>query len=309
MATPLNPQEIYLLERYSSLEYFGELRDHFAAMLKAAEDALADFMRHLPPDYRSRSLHEQPDIVWGERVLPNLRWTLDGLNAGYIRISHGDLEALGLAGNVESAFAGMIRDYSSNWMPQPFESSFDMEWRKTSRPASNISITALGNWRQGSLGARYTEQNRGRLDAPPSWPGYRMDHGLQVTTGSKVPRDGVYLPETDASAPQFLINGYAAWGANVPDDLNNPSGNFTAVHTTWTLVERIADGGGGVPGDADPGKAGIRLRCRAGQPCPRDGFWFTPASTDSRCHFEQGNTMPGVGGDYGMTIWQWDEQQ
>jgi hypothetical protein len=32
MSTPLVPQEVYLLERYSSLEYFGELRDHFATM-------------------------------------------------------------------------------------------------------------------------------------------------------------------------------------------------------------------------------------------------------------------------------------
>jgi hypothetical protein len=31
MSAPLIPQEIYLLERYSSLEYFGRMRDAFAA--------------------------------------------------------------------------------------------------------------------------------------------------------------------------------------------------------------------------------------------------------------------------------------
>ncbi|MEN9452933.1 MAG: hypothetical protein RLZZ369_1992, partial [Pseudomonadota bacterium] len=40
MATPLIPQEIYLLERYSSLDYFGEMRDAWAKMLDAAEEAL-----------------------------------------------------------------------------------------------------------------------------------------------------------------------------------------------------------------------------------------------------------------------------
>jgi hypothetical protein len=50
-------------------------------------------------------------------------------------------------------------------------------------------------------------------------------------------------------------------------------------------------------------------RCLSGQPCPREGFWFTPAKADSRQHFEQGQVMPEVGGDYGATIWQWDKRQ
>lgn len=58
MTIPLIPQEIYLLERYSSLDYFGQTRDHFAECVKAAEDALAEFMRHIPPDYRSRPLRQ-----------------------------------------------------------------------------------------------------------------------------------------------------------------------------------------------------------------------------------------------------------
>ena len=54
---------------------------------------------------------------------------------------------------------------------------------------------------------------------------------------------------------------------------------------------------------------GSRLRCPAGQPCPRTGYWFTPARLDSRRLFQQGEVMPEAGGDYGVTIWQWDEQQ
>ena len=40
--TPLIPQEVYLLERYSSLDYFGTMRDAFEACVRAAEDALAE---------------------------------------------------------------------------------------------------------------------------------------------------------------------------------------------------------------------------------------------------------------------------
>lgn len=48
MATPLIPQEVYLLEHYASLDYFGDMRDQFAICVKAAEDALAVFMTRLP---------------------------------------------------------------------------------------------------------------------------------------------------------------------------------------------------------------------------------------------------------------------
>lgn len=51
------------------------------------------------------------------------------------------------------------------------------------------------------------------------------------------------------------------------------------------------------------------LRCLGGQRCPKAGFWFTPARQDSRSEFTLAEVMPEVGGDYGSTIWQWDEQQ
>lgn len=42
MATPIVRQAIYRLKGYSSLDCFGHLRDDFAAMVPAADDALAD---------------------------------------------------------------------------------------------------------------------------------------------------------------------------------------------------------------------------------------------------------------------------
>jgi hypothetical protein len=303
---PLIPQEIYLLERYSSLAYYGQMRDHFAALVNAAEDALVAFMRKLPPDYRSRPLNEQPDAVWGERIIPNIQWVLRGLNTGYIRMSHGDWEAMGMAGNVEHAFAAINRDYSFDWMDEPFHTAFDAAWRRTSRPAANINISSMAEWEHGDLTDQYTEPNRGPMLAPASWPLYRSNHAVQVKTGDIVQRNGIYLPNTAAlSCAQVLIKGYKAFGATAPD---HPDGSSNQVPTTWTLVERVADSGGGIPGDPDPIKAGVRLRCAAGQPCPRAGFWFTPARTGSRQHFEPGQVMPDTGSAWGATIWQSDEQ-
>jgi hypothetical protein len=48
---------------------------------------------------------------------------------------------------------------------------------------------------------------------------------------------------------------------------------------------------------------------RAGQPCPRAGYWFTPAAQNSRRHFNQGEVMPDMKSPYGDTVWQWDENQ
>ncbi len=56
-------------------------------------------------------------------------------------------------------------------------------------------------------------------------------------------------------------------------------------------------------GDAERG------RCEAGQAVPREGFWFTPAQASSRRFFKVGEVTPSVGGDYGATIWQWDQNQ
>ncbi|MBB3015338.1 PoNe immunity protein domain-containing protein [Cupriavidus alkaliphilus] len=51
------------------------------------------------------------------------------------------------------------------------------------------------------------------------------------------------------------------------------------------------------------------LRCDAGQPCPKTGYWMTPAKRGSRRYFVQGESMPGASSDYGSTIWQWDIDQ
>jgi hypothetical protein len=50
-------------------------------------------------------------------------------------------------------------------------------------------------------------------------------------------------------------------------------------------------------------------RVEAGQLCPRAGYWFTPASPNSRRGFQQGEVMPDTKSSYGATIWQWDESQ
>lgn len=52
------------------------------------------------------------------------------------------------------------------------------------------------------------------------------------------------------------------------------------------------------------------LRVEGGSPCPRTGYWVTPAKADSRQHFIEGATMPEFKESaYGATIWQWSNDQ
>jgi hypothetical protein len=315
MTIPLIPQEIYLLERYSSLDYFGRMRDHFAEGVKAAEEALAEFMRHIPLDYRSRPLHQQPDAVWGERVIPNMQWALAGLNDGYIRISHGDLDGLGFAGNVRTTFASINRDYHIEWMAKAYQDRYDQAETQASKMASNTSHTEQGSWDFGDLSFRYREDARGPLNPPASWPVYRIHPGVKVRSGDKVPRTGIYLPAEGPAAAALLIEGQQAINTyictNAEELLSDPKRSRPQSRpepTVWTLVERVADEGGSnwLP---EAGKSALRLRCEAGQPCPREGWWFTPAKANSRRHFKAGEVMPDFQSDWGQVIWQWDGQE
>ncbi len=68
------------------------------------------------------------------------------------------------------------------------------------------------------------------------------------------------------------------------------------------------EGDDGAPVVEGPSSSGAS-RCEANQPCPAQGFWFTPAQAGSRKYFNAGEVMRSVGGDYGATIWQWDQNQ
>ena len=308
MSSPLIPQEIYLLERYSSLAYYAAMRNAFVASVRAAESALTEFMKALPPGYRQQHQSRQPDIVWGEHVLVNLRQVIEGLDRGLEQLRQGDLDGLSYAGNVESAQIAVNRDFPCDWMPEPHLSIYDQQDRIAGMLAMNIHVTTYTGWYVNKLTTQYHEV-RGPLDAPATWPVYRRKPSVQVKSGAKVPKSGIYLPELDESCAQLLIAGYVAAQANIGFDPSTGH-RVREEDTVWTLVERVADSGGGIPGQ-ETATEQQRDRIEGGQPCPRNGWWVTPAKAASRRYFKAGTPMPdfGPGADYGHTIWQWDADQ
>jgi hypothetical protein len=287
------------------------MRDAWAKMLDAAERALEQFVLKLPADYRSRHLSLQPDIVWGQRVLPNFRRTMSVTDECLMELKQGDLNALGVASGINSDVRAQGFDYPADWMPKDLEEQFWTSQHEASLRASNISHTKQANWTINDLTSNYNEPSRGPLDPPSSWPLYRLNAKVTVKTGDPVAVTGIYLPACDDSCAALLIKRDKfpeASEANIGYDPKTMQ-RVGVASTLWTLVERVADSGGGTPSASDDIAAGIRIRVQSGQICPRAGYYFTPAQTNSRRNFKQGEVMPSVGGDYGVTIWQWDDQQ
>jgi len=316
MPTPLRPQEIYLLERFSSKEYYQQMQDAWAAMLKHVEDCLQRFMRQLPADYRKRGLPMQPDIVWGDTVLPNFRETMIYVDRGFISLTHGDHSGLFGAVGVQGDMRGQ-REFWSGWLDEVEAGADDRYWDLIGRAsyfAGNILATAHAHWSKGELSTNFCPSSQGPLDPPTAWPRYRLNPQVQVRTGEPVPQTGVYLPDVDDACAQFLIASqhFTTYPRNAPEARVglSPSGFQCASKqpTLWTLVERI-------PGETVPFEEGLGPLpvppVYASQPCPRAGFWFTLAQHDSRRHFQQGEIFPEVprGLAKGHVLWLWDEEQ
>jgi hypothetical protein len=310
MATPLIPQEIYLLERFCSLEWYGQMRDAWEAMLLHAESMLERFMHQLPSRYRARHLSEQPDIVWGERVLPNFRYTMRFLNDGYIKRAHDDYSCY-MGFNLRGDIRGQTMDYPASWMEE-VEPGAEAKYYELLYRAGDLAwpvdLTSDGIWSPGELTTDYDAVIKLPLDPPPTWPTYRLNRQVTVKSGDRVPQTGIYLPDVDHGFPTLLIKSDdALLGEANEASIDPPDGGSGYAPTLWTLVERASDTSNSsiTPSLAE----NRRLRVEGGQPCPQAGYWFTPAKPDSRRHFRENDLMPAFDADYGATIWQWDPNQ
>lgn len=137
-----------------------------------------------------------------------------------------------------------------------------------------------------------------------------------------VKKPSLIEPDAEVAGPRREHIGYMNYLlANTSAPPYRDGERDKPMPVTWRLVwkdERYLDGV--IPSEeaeylapvaetSATATAKAQLRCEGKQPCPREGWWFTPARSNSRCHFNSGELMPDVGSDYGVTIWQWDEQQ
>src|SRR5690606_21606285 len=135
-------------------------------LVEHCETSLLEFMARLPPDYRSRPQPEQPDIVWGERVIPNFRDTLRYLYDGYIKRSHQDWTCYkGFQGGINGDVRGQ-RDFSPAWFdevePGALEKYYELLYAADNL-ADPIWRTVGAYWSTGTLTYRFNPDARGPL--------------------------------------------------------------------------------------------------------------------------------------------------
>lgn len=94
MRYSVNPKAVYLLEQFSSLEFFAVMYNNYRLFLESLEELFEIYMHNL----RSLPYPEQADIQWGGTVLPNLRNTMDRIETAYAKIKTGDFTYLRCTG-------------------------------------------------------------------------------------------------------------------------------------------------------------------------------------------------------------------
>ncbi|HEY0844752.1 MAG TPA: hypothetical protein VGE12_05265, partial [Noviherbaspirillum sp.] len=173
--------------------------------------------------------------------------------------------------------------YSFDMISKPGEISRD-EWGKRSRSMSASSISYNFGRGLGDMAAEFDEyagmskEERDRLNV---MVGKMLDmcHNIQYTVDNRW-NDRLDILNEDYTGP---IDYPANWKEEICVAL-------------------------GLSTDSTP--RGIDARCEAKQPCPRTGFWWTPAKQHSRRYFNQGDIMPDFpDSPYGATVWYWDQHQ
>jgi hypothetical protein len=144
--------------------------------------------------------------------------------------------------------------------------------------------------------------------------------------GKAAPKDGIYEQVDDrghlVSGMAYFVKGRQSAPTEWLEFGPHAGGDKSAAFTWRLLWEDTRYRDGQIPEEearyptptqsvemAEAPEPPLNLRCEAGQPCPRTGYWVTPAHAEGRHRFEHGQTMPAVGGDYGTTIWQWELDQ
>jgi hypothetical protein len=307
------PTDIYLLETFSSADYLAQVRDIWGTMLNELEDCLERFMRNLPLDYRNHPLPEQPDAVWGEKVLPNFRSTYDALCSGVIMVSQGDPDGLYSANRVANDFIGQ-RDSSTAWLSDAERTRYEDLLNQAYKMATNVAATVGWYWERDSF--KDFQKQFGPIDMPAVIPAYRLNRAVTVKSGDPVKRAGVYQPDKDNSIAAYLQGDEAPEATvtvgveDIVDELGVKYDEQTVTEEqpcVWTLLERDA---GATAKRVPPSLVQVDTRRIAGgDVCPAAGYYFTPARAGSRQHFEQGQVMPTLDSSYGATFWQWDADQ
>jgi hypothetical protein len=245
--TPLVAQEVYLQERFSSVEHLWALRCAWKAMLDHAENMLTRYQQQLPNGYADRHISQQPDQVWGQHVLVQFRYTMALLDYSHQQRQQGDWTALNVACGAITDLRSQSMDYPADWMDEVEAKAAD-QFAVLRDQACDLAWpmvrTIEGVWQPGDLSGHYTTLHPNLpLNLPASLPTYRLNTNVTVKTGERTTVTGFYLPDVANSFPTLLIQSDdERWGlacAAMVSTQDRDKNWFSSEQAcTWTLIEQ-----------------------------------------------------------------------
>ncbi|MGC0938964.1 type VI secretion protein ImpA [Pantoea agglomerans] len=299
----LHPQECYLLEKFILHEHYAATRDAIFAYINAHEAAFARYLREMPLNNRKLPLWQQADMVWGNRVLLNIRPMKERYMQVYILRTDNDIQVFNI-GHAMSNIGKGIAECWDGWMTkQEIETISELQGT-ASILDQQLSTTISGGWEEGRLTYR-AESIISASPLPAEIPRYELDHSVRIEANEKPVQTGIYLPDIDFAPACFIPASY-----HLPPEENmgiersdyvgidgKPGYSWKEsewAKTGWTLIRRVegkyidVPPGGFFP-EGKPEKLynwpqreielsheeRERITCWSGAFAPLDGRWAT----------------------------------
>ena len=199
----LHPLECYLLEQFSSPAHFAATRDAIIAFIDAHEAACERLQKELPVRIRSEPFWKQGDVVWGSRVLPNIRGGRERYIQAYILRTHNDPEAFYKVGHTMSNYSKGISEFWDGWMTEEEKKRIWKADILATELDKKLTMAVSGKWQEGDL--TYFQDELYQLkELPKRIPRYELDNRVRVEKGEKPVETGIYLPDVESASAQLL---------------------------------------------------------------------------------------------------------
>ena len=189
-----------------------------------------------------------------------------------------------------------------------FMGAITMTWYFSSAGIMNGEI----NWTEydrddGYAGCSVLDQMQSLAEVTKI-PEHQADLAVSIRTGQIVPWTGVWIPAggLDTAALAFARQGQIMQPKYPVTHVDEDGYEYTEpVETAWHPVKPT---GRTISLCSSPQETISPIP--ASNPCPKPGYWFTPAKQSSRRYFKQGDTFPEIEASaYGATFWQWSPDQ
>jgi hypothetical protein len=325
----LHPQECYLLEKFISPEHYSATRDAIIAFIDAHETALARYQREMPLNSRSLPLWQQADVVWENRVMPNIRPLKERYMNAYILRTHDDIKAFNI-GHAMSGITKGIVEFWDGWMTDEERQLIGRLKAKASVLDQQLSATISGTWHEGRLTYRGRSGILNDTDIPSQIPRYELDPSVRIEADGIPEQTGIYLPDIDFAPARFIPADYGEPASAIQgkirseyiseDGMRDYSWEDTDwAKTGWTLIRRVEGEFIDVPCEGFFPKGTpeelynwpqreqeflkqkqVRITCWDGDVAPCAGRWATIVNgTTQYIHTREGQVLPEFEDKYG----------